>query len=83
MFWRGLGVNKNIAEALKWSKRAWETDEPLGYYNRGAYLNGWGLKFDAVESEFAYKKARLEMENKLNKNDPHYLLSLGFIVSWG
>ncbi len=84
MLWRGIGIKKDDKESLLWSRRSWETGEPLGLYNKGVFLGGGrGLKADPEAAKQAFRVARQGMEDTADPSDPHYEFSLGIIIERG
>jgi TPR repeat protein len=49
-YYKGVGVNKNAVEAVKWFRLAVEQDHAASKFNLGAcYYNGEGVNQDKIE----------------------------------
>jgi TPR repeat protein len=84
LYWRGSGLPADEREALRWSRRAWQTAEPLALYDKGRFLDGkHGIPLDVKAQKEAYAQARRGFEAAGTGRDPHYDFSLGIIVGRG
>ncbi len=58
MYSEGLGVQKNLTEAIKWYRKAADQGDALAQNNLGrCYMNGEGLPKDPYEAVLWYRKA--------------------------
>jgi TPR repeat protein len=75
----GRGVEKNVAEAVKWYRKAAEQTNAYAQYNLGVcYMNGEGVEKDIVEATAWYRKAAGQ-----NVADAQYALGLCYTTGEG
>lgn len=78
---RGIGFEPDLAQSQVWKKRSWETGEPFGLYLKANFQKK--QKSDPSQVKHAYKEARNAIEAVANSNDPHYEMSIGWIIQTG
>lgn len=83
MYWRGISVEPDEAQALHWSRLAWEVKHPLGMYNHGRFLKeGIQIPADREAALAAFRAARAGFAAAAAL-DAHYADTLAYIVYEG